>query len=185
MNWRILAGLAGIVAVLGLYILLNPVTVVGLATGIIPWMLTGAGAIYILSIFLRSRLRPVSMIVPALIGSLLLFFGLSMKFGTSVGSGSLAFLFAVLLFGSGAAKLMMAYTLKRSKTLPVVLGAGGLSVAMGLLVLFDWSGVSARLIGILLGLELLGDAALLGALALRDHDGEEVAEARTPASAKA
>jgi uncharacterized membrane protein HdeD (DUF308 family) len=178
MNWRIQAGFAGMLAALGLYILFNPVTIVSLATGVIPWVLVGAGAIYILSIFLRSRRRPITMILPALIGSLLLYAGLSMKFGdpASVGPVSLAFLFALLLFGSGAVKLLMALTIKRSKYFRLILGSGVLSAVMGILVLANWAGVSASLIGVLLGLELLGDALVMGALALRDRDGEEVLE---------
>ena len=178
MNWRIQSGFAGMLAALGLYIMFNPVTIVSLAAGIIPWMLTGAGGIYILSIFLRSRRRPLTMILPALIGSLLLYAGLSMKLGSSasVGPVSLAFVFALLLFGSGAVKILMALTIKRSKYFAFILGSGVLSAVMGIMVLTNWSGVSASLIGVVLGLELLADALVMAVLALRDRDGEEVLE---------
>lgn len=178
MNWRIQSGFAGILAALGLYIIFNPVTIVSLAVSIIPWMFTGAGGLYILSIFLRSRRRPLTMILPALIGSLLLYAGLSMKWGggASVGPVSLSFVFALLLFGSGAVKLLMALTIKRSKYFSFILGSGVLSAVMGIMVLTNWSGVSATLVGVVLGLELLSDALVMGALALRDRDGEEVLE---------
>lgn len=179
MNWRIQSGFAGIVAALGLMIIFNPVSIVELAGSIIPWLLTGAGGIYILSIFLRSRRRPLTMILPAIIGSLLLYFGLSMKLGSS-GSTSLAFLFALLLFGSGSAKLLMAFTVKRSKYLPFILGSGILTTVMALVVLTGWSSVSPTLLGVILGLELLADGVVLAALALRDRDGEEVMEEAGP-----
>lgn len=178
MNWRLQSGLAGILAALGLYIMVNPVSVVGLAKGVIPWLLVGAGTIYIASIFLRSTRRPSLMITPAIIGVLLLYAGLSMKLGdgSSAGPVSLAFLLALLLFGSGAAKLLMAFTVRRSRYAPFLWGSGGISAVMGLVVLLNWQTVSASLIGVLLGLELLVDAAAMASLALRDRDGEQALE---------
>lgn len=86
------------------------------------------------------------------------------------------YVFALLLFGSRAAKLLMALTIKRSKYFPFVLGSGILSAAMGIMVLANWSGISASLIGVVLGLELLADALVMGALAWRDRDREEAME---------
>ncbi len=188
MNWQIQSALAGILAALGLYILFNPVTIVSLVTGVIPWLLIAAGAIYYVSIFLNARRRLMTMLLPGLIGTLLVYAGLSMKFGDSaaVGPVSLAFLFALLLFGTGVAKLLIAQPIRQSRYFLYILGSGVLSIVMGLLVLFNWSGVSASLIGVVLGLELLADAIVLGALALRDRDGEAIAElagARSGASA--
>jgi hypothetical protein len=47
-----------------------------------------------------------------------------------------------------------------------------------LIVLFNWSSVSAGFIGVVLGLELIADAVAMAALALRDRDGEEAMEAK-------
>ncbi len=179
MKWQVQTAAAGILAALGLYILLNPVSVTSLATGIIPWLLIGAGGIYLLAIFLRSRRRPLSMILPGLVGVLLVYAGLSMKFGdpSTAGPIGLAFLFALLLFGSGIAKLLMASSMRRSKYFLFLLGSGGFSAIMGLVIMFAWSSVSAGFIGVVLGLELIADALFLGSLSLRDRDKEEAREA--------
>jgi uncharacterized membrane protein HdeD (DUF308 family) len=179
MNWQVQTVAAGVLATIGLYVLANPVTVTSLAAGIIPWLLVGAGAIYILALLLRSRWRPLSMILPGLVGVLLVYAGLSLKFGdpTRVGPVGLAFLFALLLVGGGIAKALMAVGVRRSRYFPVLAGAAALSVVMGLVTLFNWSGISGGFLGVVLGLELLADAAFLAALALRDRDKEEAKEA--------
>jgi uncharacterized membrane protein HdeD (DUF308 family) len=179
MNWQVQTVLAGILAALGLYVLANPVTVTGLAAGVIPWLLVGAGVIYIVALLMRSRWRPLSMILPGLVGVLLVYAGLSLKFGdpSRVGPVGLAFLFALLLVGGGIAKLLMVPGLRRSRYFPVLAGAGALSVVMGLITLFNWSAVSGGFIGVVLGLELLADAAFIAALAFRERDKEEAKEA--------
>lgn len=180
MNWRLQSALAGILAVLGLFVIFNPVTVVSAAGSIIPWLLLVGGAVQFLSILLRSRRLIRLIIVPAVTGSLLVYAGLSMKFGdpTTIGPVSLIFILALVLFGSGAAKLFTAMAIKRSKYFNFVLGSGVLSALIGIIVLFNWSTVSANLIGVVLGLELIADAVAMVALALRDRDGEEALEAR-------
>lgn len=179
MNWTVQTVLAGVLAAIGLFILFNPVTVTSLVAGIIPWLLVGAGAIYILALLLRSRLRPLSMILPGLVGVLLVYAGLSLKFGdpTQVGPVGLAMLFALVLVGGGIAKLLVATGVRRSRYFPVLLGSGIFSVVMGLITLLNWSGVSGGFLGVVLGLELIADAALLAGLALRDRDREEAKEA--------
>jgi uncharacterized membrane protein HdeD (DUF308 family) len=178
MNWQAQAVAAGVVAALGLYILFNPVGVTMLAAGIIPWLLVGAGAIYLFGTFLRSRRRPLTMILPGIVGVLLVYAGLSLKLGdpSRVGPVGLAFLFALLLVGSGIAKLLMMPALNKSRYRLFFAGAGAASLAMGLIVLFAWSSVSAGFVGAILGLELIADAVFLAALALRDRDKEEARE---------
>jgi len=179
-NWRVQSALAGILAVLGLFVIFNPVTVVTAAASYIPWLLLFAGGIQYLSILFRSRRLVRLIIVPAVTGTLLVYAGLSMKFGdpSTVGPISLVFVLALLLFGSGAAKLFMASAIKKSKYFNFVLGSGVLSAVIGLIVLFNWSTVSAGLIGVVLGLELIADAVAMAALALRDRDGEAEMEAK-------
>lgn len=178
MDWRFRTALAGILGALGLYVMVNPVAVTGLATSVIPWLLVGAGSIYMLAIFLRSRRWSQSMVLPGVVGALLLYAGLSMKFGDPATAGpiGLAFLFALLLFGSGIAKLLMATSMPKSRYFKLFLASGALSTAMGLVILFTWSGVSAAVIGLVLGVELIADALFLGALSLRDRDKEEAHE---------
>jgi uncharacterized membrane protein HdeD (DUF308 family) len=180
MNWRVQSALSGILGVLGLLVIFNPVTVVSAAASYIPWLLLLAGGIQYLSILLRSRRLIRLIIVPAITGTLLIYAGLSMKFGdpSTVGPISLIFVLALLLFGSGAAKLFMASAAKKSKYVYFILGSGMLSALVGLIVLFNWSSVSAGFIGVVLGLELIADAVAMAALALRDRDGEEAMEAK-------
>ena len=179
MNWQIRTVLAGVLAALGLYVVFNPVRVTTLVTGVIPWLLLAAGAIYLLGVVLRKRRRPVTMILPGLVGVLLVYAGLSMKFGDpqTVGPVGLYFLFALVLVGGGIAKLLTLGEVRKSRYLYVFLGSGALSVAMGLVVMFNWAAVSAGFIGVVLGLELVADGAFLAAFAFRDRDQEEHKEA--------
>jgi membrane protein HdeD len=179
MNWNVQTVAAGMLAAIGLYILFNPVSVTTLVAGVIPWLLIAAGSVYLLALLLRSRLRPLSMVLPGMVGVLLVYSGLSLKFGdpTRVGPIGLAFLFGLLLIGGGTAKLLLAAGVRRSRYFLILIGSAGLSIAMGLITLIAWSGVSAGFLGVVLGLELLADAAFLVALALRDRDKEEAREA--------
>jgi len=179
MNWQMQTVLAGVLAAIGLYVLFNPVGVTTLVAGIIPWLLLAAGAIYLLGVVLRKRVRPVSMILPGLVGILLVYAGLSLKFGDpqSVGPISLPFIFSLLLLGGGIAKLLTIPGVRRSRYFPAFAGSGAISVVMGLLVMFNWPAVSAGFIGVILGLELIADAAFLAAFAFRDRDKEEHREA--------
>lgn len=179
MNWQIQTVIAGILAAIGLYVVANPVGVTALVAGVIPWLLVGAGAIYLIGVVFRKRLRPLTMILPGLVGVFLLYAGLSLKFGDprTVGPIGLPFLFALVLVGGGIAKLLSVPGVRQSRYFLIFLGAGLVSVVMGLLVLFNWAEVSTRFLGVILGLELLADAAYLGAFALRDRDKEEHREA--------
>jgi uncharacterized membrane protein HdeD (DUF308 family) len=183
MDWKIQSGLAGILAALGLFIVFNPVSVVSAAASFIPWLLLIGGGIQYLSILFRPRRprRPIrSIIVPAIIGTLLVYAALSMKFGdpSTAGPVSLIFVLALLLFGSGAAKLFLASGIRKSRYFYFVLGSGVMSALIGVIVLFNWSAVSSGLIGVVLGLEVLADAVAMAAVALRDRDGEEAMEAK-------
>lgn len=182
MNWRLQTILSGILAVLGLFVIFNPVTVVTAAGSIIPWLLLAAGVIQFASILFRptARRRFRLVIVPIITGTLLVYAGLSMKFGdpTTVGPVSLIFVLALVLFGAGTAKLFSAMQMRRSRYFAFMLGSGIVSSVIGLIVLFNWSTVSTGLIGVVLGLELLADAVAMVALGLRERDGEEAIEAR-------
>jgi uncharacterized membrane protein HdeD (DUF308 family) len=179
MNWQVQTVLAGVLAAIGLYVLFNPVGITMLAAGIIPWLLLGAGAIYLLGVILRKRLRPITMILPGLVGVFLVYAGLSLKFGDSrsVGPLGLPFIFSLLLLGGGIAKLLTIPGVRKSRYFPVFVGSGVISIVMGLLVMFNWAAISAGLLGVILGLELISDAAFLAAFAFRDRDKEEHKEA--------
>nr|WP_310522197.1 hypothetical protein [Polymorphobacter sp.] len=178
MNWKTQAALATILALLGFTILFNPVNTVTAAGSIVPWLLFAGATIQFLSVFFRSRRTFRLVLVPSLIGALLLYAGASMKFGdpATVGPISLAFVLALVLLGSAAAKGFLAYGLQRSKYLLYILASAVLSALLGLIVFFSWSTVSAGLIGVFIGLELIADAVVMGSLALRERDGEEAME---------
>ncbi len=178
MTWQIRIGLAGILAVLGLYVLVNPVSVTSLATSIIPWLLVGVGAIYVLSTIFRRRRRLFALLLPGLIGILFIYAGLSMKLGDpgTAGPIPLAFLFALLLLGTGTVKAIMALSMQKSRYLPFVAGSAVFSLLMGVIILFAWSSVSSGFVGMVLGLEVLAAALFMAALALRERDKEEARE---------
>ena len=138
----------------------------------------GAGAIYLLGVLLRKRVRPLTMILPGLVGVFLVYAGLSLKFGDprAVGPVGLPFLFALLLIGGGLAKLLSAPGYRKSRYFLLLLGSGVISVVLGLITLFNWADVSAGFLGVVLGLELIADAAFLTGLALRERDKEDAKE---------
>lgn len=178
MNWRLQTILAGILVALGVFVVFNPVTVATATAGVLPWLLLAAGAIQFLSILFRSRRLIRLIIVPAVTGVLFTYAALSMKFGdpTTVGPISLVFVLALVLFGTGAAKLVTAYSARRSKFFDIVVISGLVSVLMGLVVMFNWETISAGFIGVVLGLEIIADAVVMGAMGLRDRDGEAAME---------
>jgi membrane protein HdeD len=178
MNWRLQTTLAGILAVLGLWIIFNPVTLVSAAASVIPLLLLVAGAVQLVSILFRSRRLIRLIVVPAVTGALFIYAGLSMKFGDpkTVGPISLIFVLALVLFGSGAAKLVTGASMRRSRYFAWVIGSAAVSMLMGLLVLFNWETVSANWIGVFLGAEMIADAIVMAVLALRDRDGEAAME---------
>jgi hypothetical protein len=178
MNWKIQAALATSLGLIGLAIMVNPVTTVTAAGSIIPWLLFAGAGIEFLSVLLRRR-RPFRLvIVPALLGALLAYAGASMKFGdpATIGPVSLAFALGLVLLGAAGAKAFLAAGMRRSKYLLYVLAAAALSALLGLIVIFSWSSVSAGFIGVVIGLELLADAAVMAFLALRERDGEAAME---------
>jgi uncharacterized membrane protein HdeD (DUF308 family) len=178
MNWRLQTTLAGILAALGLWIIFNPVTLVNAAGSVIPWLLLAAAAVQLISIFFRSRRVFSVVIFPAVTGALFLYAGLSMKFGDpkTVGPISLIFVLALVFFGSGAAKLVTAFAMRRSRYFLYLIGSGVVSLLMGLIVLFNWETVSAHWIGVFLGLEAIADAVVMAVLGLRERDGEAAME---------
>lgn len=178
MNWRLQTTLAGILAALGLWITFNPVTLVTAAASVIPWLLLAAGAVQLISVFFRSRRVFSVVIFPAVTGALFLYAGLSMKFGDpkTVGPVSLIFVLALVFFGSGAAKLVTAFAMRRSRYFLYLIGSGAVSLVMGLIVLFNWETVSAHWIGVFLGLEAIADAVVMAVLGLRERDGEAAME---------
>jgi uncharacterized membrane protein HdeD (DUF308 family) len=175
-TWQVQVALAGMVAALGVFVLLNPVSIAGFAAGVIPWALMGAGAVFLLSILFRTRRRLMTLIVPGVVGTILVYLGASMKFGGSVGPSALLFLFALLFFGAGAAKLLMAQEMRQSRYLPYVLGAAAFSLGVGIWLLFRWPDITGAAVGAILGLELLSDALVMAVMALRDRDGEAALE---------
>lgn len=179
MNWQIRTVLAGVLAAFGLYVIFNPVRVTTLVAGTIPWLLLAAGGIYLLGVVLRKRRRPVTMILPGIVGVLLVYAGLSMKLGDprTIGPVGLPFLFALLLVGGGIAKLLTLPEVRKSRYFGVFVASGAISLLMGLAVLFNWAAVSAGFVGVVLGLELVADGGFLAAFAFRDRDNEEHKEA--------
>ena len=179
MNWQMQTVLAGVLAAIGLYIVFNPVGVTMLVAGIIPWLLLVAGVIYLIGVVMRKRLRPITMILPGLVGVLLVYAGLSLKFGDprTVGPVGVPFIFSLLLIGGGIAKLLTLPGVRKSRYFAIFLGAGVISVLMGLVVMFNWRELSTGFLGVILGLEVIADAAFLGAFAFRDRDKEEHKEA--------
>lgn len=179
MTWEVRVGMAGIIAAIGLFVVFNPVSVTTLAVSVIPWLLIGVGVIYVLTTIARRRRRLFSLLLPGLIGALFIIAGLSMKVGEpgTAGPIPLTVVFALLLFGTGTSKAVMALSATRSRYFPLLSGSAAYSLLAGFTIVFAWPTVSAGFIGVVLGLEMIAAALFMAAMALRDRDKEEAREA--------
>ncbi len=148
---------------MGLVVILNPRAVGTLGGQVLPWLLVAGGAFQVLGAF-GSRRR--GLFVPLLTGSLMVVFGLALRFANNLPFFNLSLMMGLLFLASGGAKLLFADLAAGTAWRQWIWVAAGVSIAMGLVVLLAWSSIASGLVAFFLGIELLSSAAALTAIAL-------------------
>lgn len=167
-SWRPMMA-AGLVALLGgLIALINP-TAAGVATTtLVGWAMLIIAALQAWAAYRSetnaARLRAGAICVVALLMAVLLLFG---PFGNN---WLMRLLVAILLLGSGAAKFYAGRVMSGEQNQPLVFGAGGVSMLMGLVILL---GLNLQF-GTLLGIELLASGLAIVLLAMHRQSRQDL-----------
>lgn len=166
-NWRILLVIAGLTILAGIYVVANPAAVANVIGSITPWLFIAIGALQLGWIALRGTRKFSEMLWPAVVGGLLVFVGVGLLTGSG-GPISLTYLLALLLMGTGIAKITMSLAVRRSRYWPVILISGCVSVLLALVIFTNYPISALSLLGVILGLELIADGVAMGAHALHE-----------------
>lgn len=121
------------------------------------WMLVAAGVIALVASFFR--IGKGGFWAEALTGALLGVLGLFMLTHTAAIAGVLTLVAGTLFLAGGVVRLVVAAE-ERAYRFPLILG-GLVSVALGLIVLFNLFEASAVLLGVLLGVQVLVDGIVM------------------------
>lgn len=156
-NWLFWMAI-GLMAVFGgVWAILNPAT----AETVAGWALLVVGALQGWAAYRSDGFRATG---SAAVGaSLALLLGAMLLFGPFGDGALMVTLIGLLLIGAGVAKMWIALSIKGDRFIPVVLAAGAVSVALGILTLMGW----ITNMGLILGLELLATGAVLLVLSRR------------------
>jgi uncharacterized membrane protein HdeD (DUF308 family) len=168
-NWRWQIMSAAGVAFVGLLVLFNPAAVGFAGARILPWMLVIGGVFQVIGAF-GSRQR--GLVMPLIIGTLLVGFGLALRFANDLPFFNLALMMGLLFLFSGGAKLLWADIASGTPYRLWIHIAAGVSLAMGVITFLAWGSISGRLVALFLGVELLSSAAALTAIGLAQRQKE-------------
>ncbi|GIG19736.1 hypothetical protein Cch01nite_04600 [Cellulomonas chitinilytica] len=168
----------GLDVVLGLVLIVAGLVLLGdvaVATKIsiwfIAWMTLISGILLLLGALLR--IRSGGAIWAAVGGAILTAIGLFMIRNPTIGALTLTLLAGALFFTGGIVRIVMAFQAERYKAL---LAIGGLvSLALGVWVLVDPEAATEKLLGLLLGIQILVEGltmATLGRLRVRKAASE-------------
>ncbi|MBB3994832.1 uncharacterized membrane protein HdeD (DUF308 family) [Sulfitobacter undariae] len=164
-NWALWLCVGIISLIGGLLALFNPLSASIAATTLAGWALLFVGALQGWSAWKSAGFKARTGAGIAAAASLLM--GLVLLFGPFGDGTFLRYALTALLIISGAAKLWAARHIRGDDLHLVVLGAGGVSVLLGLVVLTGFPGFLAGSLGAILGLELMANGAALVVLSLR------------------
>ncbi|MCA8884418.1 MAG: DUF308 domain-containing protein [Rhodobacteraceae bacterium] len=160
-KWLIL----GILSVLfGIFALGNAVAAsiaVTLMTGVL--LLLAGGMQVAVGLSEKGTGRKIASIA---LGVLMMLLGVSLTANPLQGLISLALVVTILLASSGVVRLGVAWAMRSTATFWPTLISGALTVLLAGYILANFAEASARLLGVLLGVELLFNGTMLIALAL-------------------
>jgi uncharacterized membrane protein HdeD (DUF308 family) len=168
-NWRWQIMSAAGIAFMGLLVIFNPFLVGFVGARVLPWMLVIAGAFQVMGAF-GGRQR--GFVMPLLIGTLLVIFGLALRFANDLPFFNLSLMLGLLFLFSGGAKLLWADIAAGTRYRDWIWAAAGVSIVMGLVALFAWGAISGPVMALFLGFELLSCAAALTAIGLARRETE-------------
>jgi uncharacterized membrane protein HdeD (DUF308 family) len=162
-NWRWQIMSAAGIAFMGLLVIFNPFLIGFVGSRVLPWMLVIAGAFQVMGAF-GGRQR--GLLMPLIIGTLLVTFGLALRFANDLPFFNLSLMMGLLFLFSGGAKLLWADIAAGTRYRSWIWAAAGVSIVMGLIVLMAWGSITSSLVALFLGFELLSCAGALTAIGL-------------------
>ncbi len=154
-GWDI--GLGILLLLAGLFVLGNAVVATIVSVVFLGWIAIGSGVVSLVGAFVR-RESGVSWSA-ALGGAVLIVLGVVIVRDPLMGAAALTLLAGALFLAVGVTRLFAAAQVPEARTLLIV--SGLLSVALGLIVLFNLSIAVPSLLGLLLGIQILVEGATL------------------------
>ncbi|MEM8629837.1 MAG: DUF308 domain-containing protein [Pseudomonadota bacterium] len=154
MKWLLLGILS---IVFGLFVLSNTGFASLAVTTIVGALFVLMGAFQIIGGLADERTG--SKVLGVVLGALMAFIGVSFMFNPLEGVFSLALLITILLAAGGIMRIGFARRMKGTQFYWPMMLSGGLSIALAVFILINFSTVGPDLLGILLGIELLFNGA--------------------------
>ncbi len=154
-GWDI--GLGILLLLAGLFVLGNAVVATIVSVVFLGWIAIGSGVVSLVGAFVR-RESGVSWSA-ALGGAVLIVLGVVIVRDPLAGAAALTLLAGALFLAVGVTRLFAAGQVPEARTLLIV--SGLLSIALGLIVLFNLSIAVPSLLGLLLGIQILVEGATL------------------------
>ena len=106
------------------------------------------------------------------IGALGIVAGISLLANPLGGLISLTLLLGIVFLATGAARLVLAFRLRESRSFWFLLLSGAVSVLLGILIFGNFAAAATTLLGVLLGIQLLADGVALIALGIVSRRSE-------------
>jgi len=125
-------------------------TGIGAATALLGWRVAGS---------LRTKVVPIGVFV--------LLIGLFFLLDPTAGSTVLKILMAIALIVSGAMKAILGFEMRPAKAAWWVMGAGAISLIVGLLVLIDFPASTGVALAFFLAFDIVATGAMLVVMAIR------------------
>lgn len=146
--------LVGILAMVGgIFAIANPFAASVTATHIVGWSLLFYGVLQALIVFGGQGLgRKIWVLALGILTGIAGFWLLA---NPLAGTISLTIALAILLLGTGTAKVLGAFTIRRTKLFGLVLLSGIVSIVLALMIFNNFPASAASILGILLGIELI------------------------------
>ena len=154
-GWDI--GLGILLLLAGLFVLGNAVLATIVSVVFLGWIAIGSGVVSLVGAFVR-RASGVSWSA-ALGGAVLIVLGVVIVRDPLAGAAALTLLAGALFLAVGVTRLFAAAQVPEARTLLIV--SGLLSIALGLIVLFNLSVAVPSLLGLLLGIQIVVEGATL------------------------
>jgi uncharacterized membrane protein HdeD (DUF308 family) len=154
-GWDVVIG--ALLAIGGLVILANAAFATQVSVLFLGWMLVAAGVLALAASFFR--IGKGGFWAEALTGGLLGVLGLFILNNTGVAAVTLTLLAGTVFLAGGVVRLVVAAG-EREYRVPLIFG-GLVSVALGLIVLFNLFDASLVLLGVLLGIQVLVDGIMM------------------------
>jgi uncharacterized membrane protein HdeD (DUF308 family) len=177
-GWGWLLGLGVLLSLLGLLLIAAPVLGTLAIDLLIAWFLIIGGVAQLSHAFMEKAWR--GFLLELLSGVLYLVVGILLVFYPRAGAQALTIFLAAFLTVEGLVRIAMALHVRPAHGWGWLLFGGIVTVILGILIWTQWPESALRVIGLLVGINLLftGWALTMMGIAVRAHEGRAAAGAR-------